>query len=321
MLRMSIGTRQGTRMRCSDALDQLVGQDRLKRLIRAELASKKLFRHTLLYGPAGLGKTTIAKTIATLTGSEFIPHTASGAWDALKTERELLALDTSGYLPGGIPGREAKRYLFFVDEIHLVRSFEPWYEPLATLQVVMGSGGYSWIPDTTFVFATTKLAKLPKPFRDRCPLHLRVDPYTENDLSEMIARKYAELDPATRDEIARRSRGVARHALNYAESVARHGLDYFQDAEIDSLGLGPLERQYLDLLRKADRPLSAGTLASLTGESRENLVEIVEPALLALGLIEITTKGRILAGTERGPRLVQPDSGRPSRARNRAIAK
>lgn len=310
-----------------NALDHIIGQERVKRLISKEWASKGLFRHTILFGPAGLGKTTLARAISDLTGSVFVPHTATPAWDARKIESELMGLDATGYGEGGIAGVGAKRYVFFVDEVHLVRSFEPFYEPLSTLQVVQASGGYAWIPDTTFVFATSKMDRLPKPFRDRCPLLLRVDPYSEADLTKIVLDKFGFFEPEEAAEIARRSRGTARLALNYAQSVHRHGgLSFFDDAEIDAQGLTPLDREYMELLRRSDRPLSASTLASMLGESKDTLAEIVEPFLLSLGMIEITTKGRVPTNNLRGPRTVQPNDvfsalSRPSRGRNRAIAK
>ena len=123
--------------------------------------------------------------------------------------------------------------MFFVDEAHLMRTFEPWYEPLESLQVIQGAGGYAWIPDTTFVFATSKISKLPKPLRDRFGLKLRVEPYSVEDLASIISQRTS-IKGADAIEIAQRSRGVARLAINLAHSVERAGMGVFDMLEIDS---------------------------------------------------------------------------------------
>jgi Holliday junction DNA helicase RuvB len=283
-------------------LSQIIGQDRNVRLIKNELKSDRRFRHVLLYGPAGLGKNTLAHSIAQELGADFRAFVADSTWDARKIEKELLGLPIDGYKDGGIAGPGARRYVFFVDEVHLCRAFEPFYEPLQSLQVVQQQGGLAWIPDTTFIFATSKIDKLPKPFRDRISLKLRVDPYSEADLIRVIKTHRPNFDSALAAEVARRSRGTARIALDFAESVDRHGgLGYFNDAEIDERGLTTLDREYLRIVREADRPVSIGTVASMLGESPATVQDIVEPWLLTLGMIAITNKGRVATGGAAAP--------------------
>jgi Holliday junction DNA helicase RuvB len=227
-------------------------------------------------------------------------------WNSAKVEHELLALPIDGYKDGGIPGPGAKSYVVFINEAHLLKSFEPFYQPMETLEIVQQGGGLAWIPNVTFIFATSKIDRLPKPFRDRFSLNLRVEPYKTEDLIRIIQLHKPGFDTALASEVALRSRGTARLAIDYAESVERYdGLGYFEDAEIDEKGLTPLDREYLRIVRDADRPISVGTIASLIGESVATVEEIVEPWLLSLGMIAITNKGRVATGTERGPRRLE----------------
>lgn len=288
-------------------LSDLIGQERNKRLIKNELSSTRRFRHVLLYGPPGLGKDTLAQAIAYELGSEFKSFLASSSWNQDKIAHELLALPIDGYRDGGLKGPGAKSYVVFINECHLCKDFEGFYKPMETLEVMQPSGGLAWIPDVTFVFATSKIDRLPHPFRTRFSLKLRVEPYKEMDLVKMIQFHMPGFDTALAAEVARRARGSARLALDYAESVDRHGgLGYFEDAEIDDKGLLPLDREYLRILRDADRPVSIGTVASMLGESVATVAEIIEPWLLSLGMIAITNKGRVATGTERGPRKLTP---------------
>jgi Holliday junction DNA helicase RuvB len=114
----------------------------------------------------------------------------------------------------------------------------------------------------------------------------------------MVRRRF-KLNADVAHDIGVRARGVARVAINYGESVARHGVEYFDIQGIDALGLTPLDRKVLSVLRSADRPLSLSTLAAMVCESPETLRGVVEPGLLALGLMEIGPKGRTAVANAR----------------------
>ncbi len=208
----------------------------------------------------------------------------------------LLRLDTSGYGRGGVCGQYGKRYVIFIDECHKMKSWEPWYEPLQSCQIFYQGKSY-WLPDFTFIGATTDCSKIPKSAMDRIPTKLRLESYSISELSEMIMSHYLGIQAKDALYIAERSRQVARVALNYAGMYLRHGsLSFFDTLGIDSQGLGSIDRSYLAALRQYQRPLSLNTLAALTGAAPREITDVVEPYLKALGLIEITPGGRCLIG-------------------------
>lgn len=292
------------------SLNKVIGQRGIKQQIQAELKYVRsnpyaTFRHTLLTGGAGLGKTTLASAIASELKYEFVAHTAGSDWDRRKIEYELLNLKICGYDEGGL-NRHGKgvRYVFMIDEVHSIprKNFEYFYEPLQNAQINLMDGGYSWLPDITFIFATTETSKLPQPFVDRCHLQLRLEPYTAADLAKIVSLNYPNMSESDAMEAAKRAKGVARIALSYAESIRRHGLVYFDNAEIDDMGLTSLDRKYLQILEESDRPLSLTLISSMLSENRDTITNSVEPYLMAKGLIRVTSRGREFVARPRGPR-------------------
>ena len=157
----------------------------------------------------------------------------------------------------------------------------------------------------TLIAATTDPNLLPNPFAARFPVKVRLDPYSPEDLAAMVQAKFP-LSDSDAFEVAKRSKGNARQAVDYAQSVVLHGLSIFELYEIDDDGWTPLDRAVIAALNKAARPISLSTLAAMVRENRDTIRDIVEPALLAAGLMEITPQGRVACGVldraaSRGP--------------------
>lgn len=284
-------------------LRDYVGQERAKKLLLPELKSKEL-RNVLLMGGPGLGKTTLAQIIARAAGRAFIALPAD-ATPAAQIDA-LLKLPIDGYTRSGQATEKAERYVVFLDEAHTVQGPERWlYSAMEDGEVPHGSG-VSWIPQCTFVLATTDVAAIKKPLRDRCPVQLYLEPYVAGELQQIVLGRFS-MSKSAASEIAKRSRGTARLAINYAQSVLNYGgLEWFDAAGIDEEGLTVLDRKYLDALYRANGSLSLASLAATLCEQPRTLTELVEPFLLQLGRIEVTGKGRKLTVTERGARAEAP---------------
>ncbi len=279
-------------------MDGYIGQDRLRPLIMAELKTGRPFRHTLVYGASGIGKTKLATVIGHEAGCEVETYYCSREWDAARVASMLLGLDISGYDERGNPGPGARRYCVILDEVHELRgdAWEAWYPVLAEGHVYL-DGQPNWLPELTILSCTTEIQDVPKPFRDRHPLQLHLDPYTDSQIEAIIQLNYPKMKPDIVAEIARRSRRTPRIALSYAQTVNLHGgaLTLFDVLEIDAEGFGPLDRRYMDALRLSPSGyLSLGQLASVLGETRETLETVVEPYLVSKGMVAVSSRGRSL---------------------------
>ena len=287
-----------------------VGQEKVKNNLSVFIGAAKKrgesLDHVLLYGPPGLGKTTLAGVIATEMGVAL--RITSGP--AIEKPGDLAAILTN----------LAPSDVLFIDEIHrLNRSVEEVLYPAMedyALDIMIGKGPSARsirldLPHFTLIGATTRAGMLSAPLRDRFGIINRLELYTDAELTRIVNRSAGilgiEADPEAATEIARRSRGTPRIAnrllrrvRDFAEirsegritlETARYGLSAL---DVDLLGLDGTDRNILDaIIRKFDGgPVGLDTLAATTGEEADTIEDVYEPFLLQLGFILKTPRGR-----------------------------
>jgi Holliday junction DNA helicase RuvB len=268
-------------------------------------AGKRLFPPTLIFGSPGLGKSSLAYVIARETDTVPLSYTGGKDWTGIRFKKELLNMDVRGYGPGGKWQPGAKRYSFILDEVHAIHgsAWESLFSPIEDLEVHDG-GTVFWLPDIQWIFMTTRPASLPKPFLDRLPLQLHLEPYSVAELCQIIRRIHPNMAVPVVEEVARRSCGVARLALNFAQSVEDYpeGLKWFDIMRIDCDGLNDWQRKYLAILESANRPVSLSAMSSMLRENAPT-VQLLEEELLRQNRIEVSAQGRSLIAQERGPKV------------------
>lgn len=264
--------------------------------------------HLMLYGPPGIGKTTLAYIIAREMGGEI--KITSGA-----------AITKTGDL-AAILSNLKKNDVFFIDEIHrLPKPVEELLYPVMedySLDLIIGKGPAARtvrlpISTITIIGATTKLALLSAPLRDRFGLILRIGYYTQEEIVQIVKRSSKILQIPITDraalEIAKRSKGIPRvanrilqRARDMFEVDKQKIIDesmlknLFKLLEIDAVGLTSIDNKYLQLLIKKFQnvPVGLDTIALSLSEDKRTIEEFIEPYLMQIGFIKKTSRGRMV---------------------------
>ena len=296
------------------SLDEFVGQqaarDNLRVFIEAARRRGEPLDHVMLFGPPGLGKTTLAQIIAKEMGAGF--RATSGP--VIAKSGDLAALLTN--LEDGD--------VLFIDEIHRLQPaveeiLYPAMEDRA-LDLMIGEGPSARsvridLPRFTLVGATTRQGLITTPLRDRFGIPIRLQFYTVDELERVVSRAARLLDlPIASDgamEIARRARGTPRIAgrllrrvRDFANVLGADVVDKkvadqsLTRLEVDALGLDAMDRRYLHMIADIYRggPVGVETLAAGLSEPRDTIEEVIEPYLIQLGLVARTARGRCLNG-------------------------
>ncbi len=292
--------------------DEYIGQTRLKTNLKLAIdAAKKrgeVLDHILLYGPPGLGKTTMAGVIA----HEMNANLRVTSGPTIEKPGDLASILTN----------LADGDILFIDEIHRLRRAveEILYSAMEDykLDIVIGKGPAARsvrldLPRFTIIGATTRTGSLAAPLRDRFGHQYRLEYYADQDIQKIIERSAnilnSKIEPAAAELLSKRSRltprianRILKRVRDYADVNGDGMIDQktaqaaLKMLEIDELGLDPADRNMLQLMldNYGDRPIGLNTIAALTGDEASTIEDFYEPYLMQLGLIERTPRGRLV---------------------------
>ncbi|NLJ49158.1 MAG: Holliday junction branch migration DNA helicase RuvB [Candidatus Atribacteria bacterium] len=293
-------------------LNEFIGQDKVRAnlhvFIQASLTRDESLDHVILYGPPGLGKTTLASIIA----NEMNATIRYLSGPSLTRSGDVASILTT----------ISERDILFIDEVHRLPRVceEILYSAMEdfTLDILIGKGPGARsvrinLPSFTLIGATTRISLLSAPLRNRFGIIEKLDFYNQNDLSAIVTRSAAvmniSIDQDASEEVARRSRGTPRianrilkrvrdFAQYYGKTVidkelVRNALDCL---EIDDMGLNRIDRNLLKILldHYHGGPVGINNLAMMLGEDAATVEEVYEPFLIKIGLLIRTPRGRMI---------------------------
>jgi Holliday junction DNA helicase RuvB len=284
-------------------LQDFIGQENTKLILGVALNGAKQrgsrLEHIIIYGPPGLGKTTLANIIATEMKSKL--HMSIGT--SIQTSTDVVDLFEDVF----------EGDIVFIDEIHRIpiKLEELLYTAMEDGYIDLGNERMN-IPSFTLIGATTRLGDLSKPLRDRFGIQLRLELYSQDELVQIALRTASVLGiTLTYDGaliLASRARGTPRilnsfikRAMDVAHASGQAGIDEtvalatLEMLEIDELGLDRMDRKILDVLVNDynGKPVGINTIAASVGEEAKTLQEVYEPYLIASKLIQPTSRGRV----------------------------
>jgi Holliday junction DNA helicase RuvB len=292
-------------------LDEYIGQDRVRENLHVSITAAKqrgeALDHVLLYGPPGLGKTTLAYVIANGLGVPI----RSTAGPVIERPGDLAAMLTN----------LQEREVLFIDEVHRMSpTIEEILYPAMEdyeLDIMIGQGPSARsvkvpVQRFTLIGATTRTGLLTSPLRARFGIVHRLDYYTEQDIGEIVRRSArimgSSIEPAASDEVARRARGtprVANRLLRRIRDFAQVRADgvitvdvaqrALQLLEVDQHGFDDIDRRLLlTIIEKFNGgPVGVGTLAAAMSEEKDAIEDIYEPFLIQIGFLDRTPRGRV----------------------------
>ena len=294
-----------------NSIDSYIGQEKVKNSIKVYIDAAKYrnetLDHVLLYGPPGLGKTTLSTIIANEMNVSI--KTTSGP-----------AIERAGDM-ASILNDLSEGDVLFIDEIHRLNKtieevlYSAMEDFVLDIMIGKGTGARSLrldLPKFTLIGATTRIGLLTAPLRDRFGVISRLEPYSIEELKKIISRSASvlniEIDSKGAEEIARRSRGTPRIANRLLKRVRDYAQVKFDGKitidvasvalnleEVDKMGLDKTDRNVLSAIieKFSGGPVGLDTLSAATGEDSETIEDVYEPYLIQLGYIQRTPRGRI----------------------------